>query len=121
MFTGLVHLARLKKLASATILYRRGLLTVELSAAIAQSARSYQSGDGVYNRLVARDYLIAASDLVIGAVTVLPDNGDLIRETIGGDVQHYRVAPLGDEPCWSYLDPQQTVLRIHTVRVGSAA
>lgn len=121
MFDGLVHLARLKKLASATILYRRGQATVELSAAIAQSARSYQSGDGVYNRIVARDYLVAASALILGAVTVLPENGDLIRETIGGDVQHYRVAPLGDEPCWSYLDPQQTVLRIHTVRVGSAA
>lgn len=107
---------------SRTVVYRRGADSVEVAAAVGSTAFERADEYGVVHRIESRDYIVAASDLVLGGETVTPKPGDRITETGSTSVHEYEVmAPVG-EPAWRYSDPQRVTLRIHTkfVRTGAA-
>jgi hypothetical protein len=113
------HLAR-------PVTYQRpvdgGDQTVELNATVGQTVfrldDSYPSGAGGGVRVVSRDYLVQASDLVLDGQTVLPQRGDVIIEIAGDKSYVHEVMAPGGEPEWRYSDPQRTSLRIHTKQVN---
>jgi len=48
--------------------------------------------------------LVLADDLVLDAVTTLPERGDVIEEPAGTITLLYEVMAPGNEPCWRYSD-----------------
>lgn len=58
-----------------------------------------------------RDFLFAAADL-----EATPAVGDVIRETIDGNVVDYEATTFGSDPCWSYDDTLNLRVRVHTRR-----
>jgi hypothetical protein len=63
--------------------------------------------------------LIHAADLVLGGTPILPQRGDIIRETQGDKTLVYEVMAPGKEPAWRWSDAFRKVLRIHAKQVGT--
>lgn len=100
---------------TSTVTYRRGVATVEVDAEVGHSDFDIVSDEGVVEQWESRDFLIAAADLILGGVEVLPAIGDEIVETIGSDDLVYSVmAPTSDQPPWRYSDQWRITLRVHT-------
>ncbi|MCZ2341689.1 MAG: hypothetical protein LC104_07815 [Bacteroidales bacterium] len=111
--------AKLKEHASRPVVYQRGMLTVNVQATVGRTLLKLDDGyGGVRMEWTDRDFLIHAEDLVLSSVVVLPERGDLIRETDGGKVFIYEVMAPGKEPPWRYSDVFRKLLRIHTKQVG---
>jgi hypothetical protein len=118
--TGLDWLAdRLKEHASRPVIYRRGVQQVTVQATVGRTLLKLDDGyGGVRMEWTDRDFLIHAADLVLGGNAVLPERGDLIRETQGAKTFIYEVMAPGKEPPWRWSDVFRKVLRIHTKQVG---
>ena len=105
----------LKAHAGTSVTYRRGGLAVDLTVTVGQSEREVEDGDGLLVTVQAHDFLILVADLVLDGQQVLPESGDLIRETTGGVTYVWEVLPpTPNEPCWRYSDPDRKALRVHT-------
>jgi hypothetical protein len=77
------------------------------------------TGYGRLERLESRDYLVTASELILGGQVKVPEAGDCIRETDGSTVYVYEVMAPGNEPVYRYSDPYRKTLRIHTKLVST--
>jgi len=111
---------QLKEHAARTVVYRRGAGEVSVQATIGRTLLKLDDGyGGVRMEWTDRDFLIHAADLVLNGVAVLPERGDLIRETQGGKVIVYEVMAPGKEPPWRWSDVFRKVLRVHTKQVGT--
>jgi hypothetical protein len=109
----------LKEHASRPVAYRRGADEVTVQATIGRTLLKLDDGyGGVRMEWTDRDFLIHAADLVLNGVAVLPERGDLIRETQGGKVIVYEVMAPGKEPAWRWSDVFHKVLRVHAKQVG---
>ncbi|MBM3984020.1 MAG: hypothetical protein FJ304_27880 [Planctomycetes bacterium] len=109
----------LKEHASRPVVYLRGAVEVTMQATIGRTLLKLDDGyGGVRMEWTDRDFLIHAADLVLGAVTVLPERGDTVRETQGDKTLVYEVMAPGKEPAWRWSDAYRKVLRIHTKQVG---
>ena len=110
---------QLKTHASRQVVYRRGALQVAVQATVGRTLLKLDDGyGGVRMEWTDRDFLVHASDLVLGGSQTLPERGDLIREMQGGKTFVYEVLAPGKEPAWRWSDPFRKVLRIHTKLVG---
>ena len=107
---------RLKHL-SRTVSYRRGEDAVDVRAAIGRTVFEVEDSVGVLERTESRDFLIPATDLVLGGEEVLPQQGDRIAESQDERVYIYEVMAPGREPCWRFSDAYRRTLRIHTKQV----
>ena len=90
---------------------------VEVAATIGKTVFEIDDGSGAVERFESRDFLIAASALVLGGDTTLPQPGDKVTESADGKTLVYEVMAPGKEPCWRYSDPYRRTLRIHTKQV----
>jgi hypothetical protein len=109
----------LKGHASRPVVYRRGVDEVTVQATIGRTLLKLDDGyGGVRMEWTDRDFLIHAADLVLGGNAVLPQRGDVIRETQGGKVFVYEVMAPGKEPAWRWSDVFRKVLRVHAKQVG---
>lgn len=102
--------------ASGTVYYRRAGLGMALVSATVGSTLLRVDDDvgGVRTQWIDRDYLILASDLVLGGTPIEPQSGDEIIETGGGIRRTYEVgAPFG-ENAWRWSDPYYTMMRVKT-------
>ena len=109
---------QLKTHASLQVTYVRGGEQVVVSATIGRTEFEIDDGSGIVQRLISRDYLIQAADLILAGNQTLPQPGDLIRETQGGSVMVYEVMTPGNEQHYRYSDPFGKLLRIHTKHVA---
>ncbi len=110
---------RLKQHASRPIVYRRRADEVTVPATIGRTLLKLDDGyGGVRMEWTDRDFLIHAADLVLAGNAVLPERGDVIRETQGSQTFLYEVMAPGNEPPWRWSDVFRKVLRIHTKQVG---
>lgn len=110
---------QLKEHASRPVVYRRGADEVAVQATIGRTLLKLDDGyGGVRMEWTDRDFLIHAADLLLGGNAVLPERGDLIRETQGGKTFVYEVMAPGKEPAWRWSDVFRKVLRIHAKQVG---
>lgn len=109
---------RLKEHASRQVIYRRGGQQVAVQATIGRTLLKLDDGyGGVRMEWTDRDFLIQAADMVLGGVAVLPERGDLVRETVGTKTYVYEVMAPGKEPPWRWSDAFRKLLRIHTKQV----
>ena len=102
---------------SRTVVYVRGVQSVEVNAAIGRTVFEVADAHGIIERIESRDFLVPAGDLVLGAEATLPQRGDRVRETAGGAVYIYEVMAPGAEPHYRFSDPYRRTLRIHTKHV----
>lgn len=101
-----------RRLAGATITYRRGLTSVSLTAVPGETRVEAQDSGGAIIQARVRDWLIEAATLVLDDVLITPEPGDAI-ETAS---ETYEVADLDGLPCWRWSDTAQTTIRVHTRR-----
>ncbi len=104
---------------SRMVTYRRGLSSVEVPATVGATPFQADDGSGAVIEQEIRDYLVAAADLVLDGVQVLPERGDEIVEARDGVAHVYAVMDLGPEPHYRTADPSGRTLRIHTKLVGT--
>jgi hypothetical protein len=106
----------LRQVAGVTVTYQRGAARVTLRATPARTEYDEVSAEGLVIRQQLRDYLVRASDLVLGGAATLPAEGDEILESDAqtGKTYTYRVLPVPSGETWRYADPHRQELRIHT-------
>jgi hypothetical protein len=103
--------------ASRVVTYARGAASVDLPATVGKTTFEVDDGFGVLVRSESRDFLVLATDLVLGGQPALPQRGDRIAETQDGTTYVYEVIAPGNAPCWRYSDSYRQALRIHTKQV----
>lgn len=109
------------KFMSRRIVYQRVTASVEVNASVGKTVFEVDNGFGILERIEARDYLIAANELILNGNAALPKRGDHIRETQEATIFVYEVLAPGKEPEWRYSDPYRQTLRIHTKFIGTEA
>lgn len=100
------------------VVYLRGGESVGLDATVGRTVFEQQDQFGSLQRTESRDYLVRASDLVLGGAQIEPTVGDRIREPSGTSALLYEVMSPGNEPPFRFSDPERSTLRIHTKFVG---
>lgn len=110
---------QLKAHASSTVVYVRGANQASVSATIGRTLLKLEDGyGGVHMQWTDRDFLIAPTELILAGLPILPERGDIIRETKNGTIYLYEVMAPGSEPPWRWSDPHRQLLRIHTKQIG---
>lgn len=111
------RLARLSERRRAAmsdmVTYARGEDSVELLATVGATRVEDNNQDGFTVRVIMKDYIITAADLILGEELTLPTIGDTIAETVGDKVYTYEVQELGQERCYRTCDPDGRTLRVH--------
>ena len=103
--------------ASQSIVYGRAALAVVMDATLGVTNVEFEEVAGVVEQFTSRDFIVKASDLVLGGAAVAPQRGDRIEITLGGVLCVFEVlAPTGME-CWKWADPYCKAIRIHTKQV----
>jgi len=111
---------QLKVHASSEVTYQRGVNQVQVQAVIGRTLMKLDDGyGGVHMEWTDRDFLIAPAELILAGLPILPERGDLIRETENGITFLYEVMAPGNEPPWRWSDPHRQLLRIHTKQIGT--
>ena len=108
-----------KRHAARSVIYARGRETLEVAATVGSTTFDAQDRTGTVVRVESRDYLITTADLVLGGKPTLPERGDQIRETVGGQSFIYEVISPAGQPHYRYSDPFRQTLRIHTKYIGT--
>lgn len=112
---------RLRAHVSQPVTYVRGNDAIEARATLGRKLLKLDDGGGG-TRLewTDMDFMIPASDLEINGSPIVPQRGDLVYLSAGGELQGYEVHPYGGtEPCWRWCDPKQSMLRIHTKEMSA--
>lgn len=106
---------------STEIVYMRGSGSARIPATVGRTVFEIEDSQGVL-RFESRDFVVSACDLVLGALPVLPQRGDLIEErSCDGTVRTYEVTAPGREQEWRYADTARLLVRVHTkLRVQTA-
>lgn len=114
---GLAHLAAERKahMASA-VTYARGEDSVEIEATRARTIFRLPEDYGVEVRVVMRDYLITAADLILDESLVEPQDGDTITDA---GKTYEIMGPNVDEPSWRYCDSTERTIRVHCKEIAT--
>lgn len=100
---------------AVSITYQRGGdVSDPLSVTVGKTDWPIGDTSNVQMAFETRDYLIAASDLVVDSETVLPQRDDKVIETVGDKTYAYRVMDSDGIPPYRFSDVSKTALRIHT-------
>jgi hypothetical protein len=111
---------QLKVHASSEVTYQRGVNQVQVQAVIGRTLLKLEDGyGGVHMEWTDRDFLIAPTELILAGLPILPERGDIIRETENGTTYLYEVMAPGNEPPWRWSDPHRQLFRIHTKQIGT--
>lgn len=92
----------LDELHGVAVTYSRGLRAVDITAVPSVlSHEVYDQDDGALSTVATlRQYVIAASAIVLDGETVEPQLRDRITETINGATQTYEVSPVPGKPAY---------------------
>lgn len=102
----------IKGVAGVPVVYVRGTDSVDLTAVPAGTTFQVTDKDGVTSWERGKDYIFAASDLVLSGDTVLPQRNDKIKETIGGKVFVWTTTGSSTARVYRFSDPAQTTIRL---------
>lgn len=112
--------SQLKNFASQSVTYQRGGLSVSLAASPVSPRSQVDENENILTRADDQDWIIVASDLVFGGSQTLPHRGDKIFWAKSStETQVYEVLAADGEEQWSWVDPHQTMIRIHTKLLGT--
>jgi len=104
---------------SQTVTYARGAESVELAATFGRTTYEITDESGATVQAVATDFVVSAEAIVLGGEQVLPDPGDQIRVSAGGQTRVLEVMDLGGAGHYRPADPYGRMLRIHTKHVDT--
>jgi len=113
----------MQSVAGVKITYRRGGQALDLVATVGSTTFEAENldleEDGI-QEIRTRDYLITDTVRFIAAMGN-PQSGDRTEEAASARaaVRVSEVNAPGREPCFSYADPSEQILRIHTKQVGT--
>lgn len=116
------HREQLETHASQTVVYRRGEFQAEIAVTYGSrnSAAEY-AANTLRVETQQRDFLIAASSLVIDGEQTTPRGGlDQIEVTENGVTRIYRVLALADGPAWDWDNDYRQLMVVHTKAVGES-
>lgn len=112
---------QLKQHVARDVVYRRGTASCTLKATVGKTLLKLpDSYGGVRMQWTDRDYLIDPIDLVIDGVTVVPEPGDTIEETINGTLKTFEVLPPGEGEASYKQSAYYRSMRIHTKSRGGS-
>jgi hypothetical protein len=103
-----------------SVTYCRGASNVTINATKGKTETNVVDREGVEVRGQIDDWIIKPAELVIDGVTVFPQQGDQIRDTVDGQTVVYEVAKGPDGHHWRYTDNFRLAIRVHAVRVAIA-
>ena len=108
--------AQLRAHASESVTYSRDPYgQVDLDATRGSKPMRTLTDFGPRVDFTMQDWLVTASDLVIGGEPVTPRRGDKIYAVSRGMQQTYEVlSPGGDEPVWRWSDASEVTRRVHS-------
>ena len=102
-----------------TVTYSRDGSAVQVAAIPGQTRITAEDASGLTISARRRDWIIRAADLVLDGEVVLPEVGDLVRLTVGDEVQVFEVQRLAGEAHYYAQDDLGQVLRVHTNQIGT--
>lgn len=102
--------AALKGNRGDSVTYQRGADSVSITAAIGATEFERDDGDGVQVAFKSTDFIITASEIILGGFATQPRRGDKI---VSG-TRTYEVLSINGEPHFSWMDAAGTLMRIHT-------
>ncbi len=107
-------LGTIRAAAGVQVTITRGATTSQpITAGIGETTFDVEENGAIVETWVARDYLIAASDYVIGSLTT-PQKGDIVNETIGATAKQFTALAPADKDVFAYSDTAETQIRLHT-------
>lgn len=132
-----------RNFCASVVTYCRGELTASLPATIGKTTFEVENTFGVMERFESRDFIILASDLLLGGFGGLtpgevmaltadefaallasdpatPQPGDQIQETAGAKTLSYQLFSPGHEPLWRWSDSFRNAIRAHTKLVAQS-
>jgi hypothetical protein len=101
--------------------YSRNGSAAQITAIPGQTRVTAADESGLTIQAKRRDWIISAADLILAGEVVLPEVGDLIRLTVGQEVQVFEVQRLAGEAHYYAQDDLGQVLRIHTRQIDTEA
>lgn len=110
---GTVHAA-----AGEAVTYHRGDASVALTAVPGLNLLRTEEISDVPVSANSRDWIFQASELVIGGAVIKPRRGDLVKQTVAGELVVYEVLHDGDQ-VYRYCDRARTRIRVHTKEVAA--
>lgn len=105
--------------AATEITYQRGTDTVNVGATTGATTWEVENELGAVEEIKSRDFFIRASRIILSGGVVVPQRGDIIKETLGAVTYLYEVAAPAGEDHYRYGDHAQNTLRIHTKLRGT--
>ena len=103
-----------------SVVYKRDWETITVTATLATTTYEVADEDGLLIQAKSTDFLIAASDLVLGEGRITPRIGDQIVRVVDGEDVVFEVLDLGGVGHYRPSDPYGKVLRIHTKQIGGS-
>ena len=104
---------------SQTVTYTRSAESVEMAATFGRTTYEVTDESGATVQAVATDFVVSAEAIVLGGERTLPDPGDQIRVSAGGQTRVFEVMDLGGAGHYRPADPYGRMLRIHTKHVDT--
>jgi hypothetical protein len=99
--------------AGEIVTYCRNGFSVTLSAVPGSSPIDTSDTNDIPIMTSSRDWILKVSDLVIGGCVIIPQRGDLIKQTIAGKTVQFEVLSDGNQE-YHYCDRARTRIRVHT-------
>lgn len=109
---------KLKDHAGLTITYARGVYSVSMTATCSMQEYQITDEEGFSTAVLSRDYILHGAELILNGAAVIPRAGDTITETIGGVAKVFEVLPISGLKEYEPIDPDATLLKIHTKQIG---
>lgn len=105
---------KLKAYVGIAVIYARGSQSVSLVATLGNTRFMLSDGlGGTFIENGERDFLVAAADLALDDVQIVPAKGDTITMTQAGEEQTWEVLAPAGEPVWRWSDAHRITRRIH--------
>lgn len=109
--------------ASESVTIKRGAAEkTDVPAMLGSKLLKLSDEFGVRMEHTDMDFFIPAASYDFGDGPVTPERGDVVELTVGAETQRFEVFPFGggSDDMWRWSDPVgQTMLRIHTKRIGA--
>jgi len=105
--------------AGGEVIYQRGDDRVWINATWGRTEFQIEDSDGVRIEHSDRDFIFAATALILGGTLATPQRGDrvtIVREE-HGDQQVFEVLAPGGSQVYRTCDPEGHVLRVHSKRM----
>jgi len=124
--TGLAWLTQqMQTNVSEAISYARQYAYVDTRATLGKKLLKLDDGNGGFQiQWTDMDFLIASAGFTFDDINlIVPQPGDQIFLTLAGDivVQEFEVCQYGNDPCYRWADPFQSMYRIHAKYIGQEA